>query len=48
MKNRLNNLLDDVKPTIDEHKDVIYTFLGFPVILFAIVGALYCILKFMR
>ena len=48
MKNRLNNLLDEVKPTTDEQKDVIYTFLGFPVILFAIVGALYCILKFMR
>ena len=48
MKNRLNNLLDDVKPTTDEHKDVLTTFLGFPVILFAIIGALYCILKFMR
>jgi len=48
MKNQLNNLLDECKPTTDEHKDVLSTFLGFPVILFAIIGALYCILKFIR
>jgi hypothetical protein len=48
MKNQLNNLLDEVTPTTDEHRDVLSTFLGFPVILFAIIGALYCILKFMR
>lgn len=48
MKNYLLDLLDQVTPTTDEHKDIIYTFLGFPVILFAVIGMLGLILNYMR
>jgi hypothetical protein len=48
MKKHIYDLLDQVTPANDEHKDVLRSFLAFPVIVFAIIGALYSLLIFMR
>ena len=48
MKNYIFDLLDQVTPATEEHKDVLRCFLAFPTIVFAIIGVLGLILKYMR
>jgi len=48
MKKHFLNLLNQVTPRNQEHKDVLRCFLAFPTIVFAIIGALHLILILMR
>jgi len=48
MKKHFYNLLDQVTPANDEHKDILTCFLGFLPLLIITIGALYSLLIFMR
>jgi hypothetical protein len=48
MKNYFLDLLDQVTPANEEHKDVLRCFLGFFPLLFVTIGALYSLLILMR
>ena len=48
MKNYFLDLLDQVTPRTEEHKDVLTCFLGFLPLLIITIGALYSLLIFMR
>jgi hypothetical protein len=48
MKNYFFDLLDQVTPQTDEHKDILKCFLGFFPLLIITIGALYSLLIYMR
>ncbi len=48
MKKHFYDLLDQVTPANDEHKDILRCFLGFFPLLLVTIGALYSLLILMR
>jgi hypothetical protein len=48
MKKHIYDLLDQVTPANDEHKDILRCFLGFFPLLIITIGTLYSLLIFMR
>jgi len=48
MKNYFYDLLDQVTPANEEHKDILKCFLGFFPLLLITIGTLYSLLIFMR